>query len=93
MLGIAYIIVAVVFVALAAISEALAVVSVLVILAFWLGAIIPSLSVTVRRLHDTNKSGWSLLISIIPLIGSIILLVWYATDSDRGSNQYGPPTK
>ena len=50
---------------------------------------IPSLAVTVRRLHDTGKSGWNVLISLVPLIGSIILIIWLATDSDYFENQYG----
>ncbi|MEL7222884.1 MAG: DUF805 domain-containing protein [Bacteroidota bacterium] len=47
----------------------------------------------VRRLHDTNKSGWYILISLIPLIGAIVLLVFLVTDSDVGSNKYGPNPK
>jgi len=58
-----------------------------------LGTFIPSLAVTVRRLHDTNKSGWFILISLIPIIGSIWLLVLMCTDSDPGDNQYGPNPK
>ncbi len=58
-------------------------------LLYVLGSFIPGLSVAVRRLHDTNKSGWFMLIALIPLIGSIILLVFLCTDSDRGENQYG----
>ena len=58
-----------------------------------LGIIVPSFAVTVRRLHDTGKSGWMLLIGLIPLVGPIILLVLYFTDGDRGANQYGPSPK
>jgi uncharacterized membrane protein YhaH (DUF805 family) len=58
----------------------------------YLGIIIPGLAVTVRRLHDTNKSGWFLLLSVIPF-GSIVLLVFYCTDSDRGPNKFGPSPK
>ena len=58
-----------------------------------LGIIVPSLAVTVRRLHDTGKSGWMLLIGLIPLVGPIILLVSYFTDGDLGANQYGPSPK
>ncbi|MEO1048983.1 MAG: DUF805 domain-containing protein [Bacteroidota bacterium] len=54
---------------------------------------LPSLAVAVRRLHDTNKSGWMLLVSFIPLIGSIWLLVLLATEGDRGNNDYGPDPK
>jgi len=60
---------------------------------YTLAAIVPSLAVAVRRLHDTNKSGWFLLISFIPLIGGILLLVWFVKDSDEGINEYGPNPK
>ncbi|MGD1894972.1 MAG: DUF805 domain-containing protein [Cyclobacteriaceae bacterium] len=58
-----------------------------------LGTIIPSLSLTVRRLHDTGRSGWYILIGLIPIIGSIILFVFYVENSQPGSNQYGPHPK
>ena len=58
-----------------------------------LGVILPSLAVTVRRLHDTGKSGWMLLIGLIPFVGLIILLVFYFTDGEPGANQYGPSPK
>jgi uncharacterized membrane protein YhaH (DUF805 family) len=58
-----------------------------------LGSIIPGLAVTVRRLHDLNKSGWNYFIILIPLIGSIILLVWLFTDGDRFTNNYGEDSK
>jgi uncharacterized membrane protein YhaH (DUF805 family) len=55
--------------------------------------LIPALAVMVRRLHDTNRSGWWVLISFVPLIGSIILLVFMVEDSQRFENQYGPSPK
>ena len=55
--------------------------------------LIPSFSVTVRRLHDIDKSGWFLLISLIPIIGGIWLLVLLCTDSDNGLNKYGENPK
>jgi uncharacterized membrane protein YhaH (DUF805 family) len=58
-----------------------------------LAILVPSLAVGVRRLHDINKSGWSLLISLIPLVGFIILILWLAKDSDAGDNTYGPNPK
>ncbi|HSF84506.1 MAG TPA: DUF805 domain-containing protein [Acidimicrobiia bacterium] len=58
-----------------------------------LAVIVPGIAIAVRRLHDTNKSGWMLLIGLIPLVGAIILLVFYFTDSDRGANNYGPSPK
>jgi len=54
---------------------------------------IPSLAVAVRRLHDTNHSGWWLLINLIPFIGLIIFLVFAFTDSQAGENQYGSNPK
>ena len=54
---------------------------------------IPGLAVAVRRLHDVGKSGWMLLIALIPLIGAIWLLVLYLTDSNPGENKYGPNPK
>jgi len=56
-----------------------------------LAMLIPSIAVAIRRLHDTNKSGWFLLIALIPLIGAIILIVFYATQGDPGPNNYGAP--
>ena len=53
---------------------------------------IPTLAVSIRRLHDTSKSGWWILIGLIPLIGWLILLWFYVTDSDA-DNQYGPYPK
>ena len=60
-----------------------------VYLLYALAVIIPGLAVAVRRLHDVNKSGWFLLIAIIPIVGIIWLLVLMVTDSDPGENKYG----
>ena len=60
---------------------------------YLLAIILPSLAVAVRRLHDIGKSGWMILISLIPLIGGILLLVLLVTDSNPGDNQYGPNPK
>ncbi len=54
---------------------------------------LPSIGVSIRRLHDINKSGWYLLLAFIPLIGAIWLLVLMVRDSDAGDNQYGPNPK
>ena len=54
---------------------------------------IPMLAVSVRRLHDIGKSGWFYLIGLIPLVGLIIMIVWYVRDSDPGQNMYGPNPK
>ena len=55
--------------------------------------LIPSVAVAVRRLHDVGKSGWMILISLIPLIGTIWLLVLLVTDSNPGENEYGQNPK
>lgn len=54
-----------------------------------LAVFIPGLAVTVRRLHDTGKSGWMMLISFIPLIGAIWLFVLLVTPGDQGQNRFG----
>ncbi|MGC8859505.1 MAG: DUF805 domain-containing protein [Ignavibacteria bacterium] len=58
-----------------------------------LAMLIPGLAVAVRRLHDVGKSGWMILIALIPLIGVIWLFVLMVTDSDPGENQYGQNPK
>ena len=57
---------------------------------FSLVIFLPCWAVEVRRLHDVGKSGWWLLIILIPLIGSIILLIWLIRKGTEGDNQYGP---
>jgi len=54
------------------------------------GVLIPSIAVSVRRLHDSSNSGWLLLLAFIPLLGLIALLVLFALPSDSGDNKYGP---
>ena len=58
-----------------------------------IGLFIPSLSVSVRRLHDTDRSGWWLLICLIPLVGAIWFLVLMVFDSTPGNNRFGPNPK
>ena len=55
--------------------------------------LLPGLAVSVRRLHDTGRSGWWLLIGLIPLAGAIVLLVFVCTDSEPGPNRFGPSPK
>ncbi len=62
-------------------------------LLYGLAVFIPSLAVAVRRLHDTGKSAWMLLINLIPFIGFIWFLVLLIKDSDIGDNKYGPNPK
>ena len=57
---------------------------------YCLFAILPSIAVGARRLHDIGKSGWFQLIIFIPLVGLIWLIILLATDSQPGSNEYGP---
>lgn len=56
---------------------------------YGLAVLIPGLAVSVRRLHDVGKSGWFILIGLIPLIGAIWLLVLYCTEGTPGRNEYG----
>jgi uncharacterized membrane protein YhaH (DUF805 family) len=56
-----------------------------------LALLLPNLSVAIRRLHDTDHTGWWVLIGLIPIIGFIVLLIFYLRQSDPGENQYGPP--
>lgn len=58
-----------------------------------LALILPGLGVAIRRLHDIGRSGWWLLISLVPLIGAIVLLVFACTDSQPQDNKYGPSPK
>ncbi len=60
---------------------------------YTLAVLIPGIAVTVRRLHDTNHSGWWLLIVLVPLIGAIVMLVFMVKDSQPGENQHGPSPK
>jgi uncharacterized membrane protein YhaH (DUF805 family) len=62
-------------------------------LLFVLALLIPGLAVGIRRLHDVGKSGWWLLISLIPLIGAIWIIVLLATDGTADNNIYGPTLK
>lgn len=58
-----------------------------------LAVLLPGLAAGARRLHDTNRSGWWLLIGLIPLIGIIVLIVFWVQDSDPGDNAFGPNPK
>ncbi|MBO4312816.1 MAG: DUF805 domain-containing protein, partial [Desulfovibrio sp.] len=51
--------------------------------------LLPCIAVSVRRLHDINKSGWFYLFWFIPLVGWIFLIIWFCTPSDPGMNRYG----
>ncbi len=60
---------------------------------YGLAVFIPYLAVTVRRLHDTSRTGWWILIVFLPLIGAIVMLVFMFLDSTAGTNEYGPDPK
>ena len=60
---------------------------------YLLAVLVPSLAVSVRRLHDTGKSGWLFLLVLIPIVGPIILLVFFVLEGNSGVNQYGPDPK
>ena len=62
-------------------------------LVYALVILLPSLGVSVRRLHDTGRSGWWLLIALLPIIGGIVLIIFMILDSNPGSNRYGPNPK
>jgi uncharacterized membrane protein YhaH (DUF805 family) len=61
-------------------------------LIYSLAVLIPGIAVGVRRLHDTNRSGWWLLIGLIPIIGAVVLIIFFVQDSGA-DNQYGPNPK
>jgi uncharacterized membrane protein YhaH (DUF805 family) len=57
---------------------------------FSLVVLLPGIAVGVRRLHDLDRSGWWLLLAFVPLIGTIILIVWFCTRGTPGPNRFGP---
>ncbi|MBX3607031.1 MAG: DUF805 domain-containing protein [Piscinibacter sp.] len=65
----------------------------ILVLILGLGLLVPSIAVTIRRLHDTDRSGWWILIGFVPLVGGIVLLVFMCLDGTSGANQYGPDPK
>jgi uncharacterized membrane protein YhaH (DUF805 family) len=60
---------------------------------YTLAILIPGIAVSVRRLHDISRSGWWLLIGLVPFIGAIVLLIFAVQDSRPEENQYGPNPK
>ena len=58
-----------------------------------LALLIPSIAVAVRRLHDTDRSGWWILIGLIPLVGAIVLIVFYCLEGTAGPNRFGEDPK
>ncbi len=78
----------VVYIALAILMQISSLFVILYVL-YGLAMIVPSIAVAIRRLHDTDKSGWLLLLGLVPLLGFIILLVFYIQEGTNGPNQYG----
>ena len=74
---------------LGAVSDTLALLVSLGVMLFGLGIILPSLGIAVRRLHDTGRSGWFILLGLIPLAG-LIVLYFAILEGDAGPNEYGP---
>ena len=60
---------------------------------YYLGTFIPSVSVSVRRLHDTDRNSWWTLVNIIPFLGRIILLFFFTLKGNESENKYGPDPK
>ena len=58
-----------------------------------LALLLPGLGVAVRRLHDTGRSGFWIFLALVPIVGAIILIVWYASNGTPGPNQFGPDPK
>ncbi len=56
---------------------------------FGLAVLLPNIAIGVRRLHDTDRSGWWLFLSFIPLVGAIILIIWFCTKGTDGPNRFG----
>lgn len=81
----------VIFLVLAAVQSALRVEPVLFML-YGLVSLVPSLALSFRRLHDTNRSAWWLLLNVVPF-GGIVLIIFYCLEGDSGQNRFGPDPK
>lgn len=62
-------------------------------LIYTLAVLLPTIGVTIRRLHDTNRSGWWMLVAFVPILGAIILIVFMVQEGTAGDNQFGPNPK
>ncbi|WP_273266402.1 DUF805 domain-containing protein [Flexistipes sinusarabici] len=60
---------------------------------YFFAVLLPGIAVSVRRLHDTNRRGWWILLSLIPIIGAIVLLIFMVQDSTPGENRFGSNPK
>jgi uncharacterized membrane protein YhaH (DUF805 family) len=72
-----------------AILMAISSIFIILYIGYALAVIVPSIALAIRRLHDTDKSGWFLLIGLIPFVGWIILLVFYIMEGTSGPNSFG----
>ena len=78
---------------LSAVGETVAMIAIILAVVWYLAHLVPSLAVTVRRLHDTGKSGWFYLLAFIPYIGGLIIFIFTVIEGDKGDNKYGPDPK
>jgi uncharacterized membrane protein YhaH (DUF805 family) len=78
---------------LGSVSSTLGLIGLIIYIVYILGTIVPSLAITFRRLHDTGKSAWFLLIWLIPLAGPIVIFVFTLLDGDSETNVYGESPK
>ena len=78
---------------LSAVGETVAMIAIILAVVWYLAHLVPSLAVTVRRLHDTGKRGWFYLLAIIPYIGGLIIFIFTVIEGDKGDNKYGPDPK
>ena len=69
------------------------VIGAMLIVILYLTHLVPAIAVTVRRLHDTGKSGWFYLLAFIPYIGGLIIFIFTVIEGDKGDNKYGPDPK
>ena len=60
---------------------------------YGLATLVPGLAIGARRLHDTDRSGWWQLLGLVPLVGIIVLIVFYVQDSQPGGNRFGANPK
>ena len=56
---------------------------------FSLAVLLPGIAVSVRRLHDLDRTGWWVLLALVPVVGIIVLLIWFCSKGTDGPNQYG----
>lgn len=70
-------------------SVALGLVASILQAVFALAVVLPSIAVGARRLHDIDRSGWWLLVGLVPLLGQLILIIWFVTPGTPGTNRFG----